>query len=126
MYSVYGYFYNNKESIILQNGSKRNCNEFIEAWCIDFISNLQGNKVCDFNSLIKPVGYILTSKEWNKNLRLWINRSNNRSKLTIKLMEKDRGLIYNSYKVTKLVSIYLVDNKRPFKYKERRTTICIF
>ena len=120
MYSIYGYFYNEKENIILSSGSKRDCSEFLEAWIIDYIGNVQGNKITNFSDLIKPVDYVLTSQEWNKNIRLWVTKTNNRSKLTIKMMEKDRGYLFNSTKIKKLASIYLVQNSSKFEYAERR------
>ena len=57
----------------------------------------------------------LTKEEWNNNTRYWASDSSNKSKYIIKKMEKDIGTIYNSYPVTKIMNIYIIqvdDNER--------------
>ena len=106
---VIGYFYDNKKMELLNSGPKRDMVEFMESFCLDYVAKIQGNKVNRIDDILKPHGEKLTKKEWDNNIRLWVNKSRNISKYTIKQMTKKVGYLYNSYDIDKLVSIYLVE-----------------
>lgn len=108
MYSVAVYFYDNKETVIKNVGSKRDMIEYIEAFCLDFVADIQGNRVNNIKEIIKPIGNSITKNEWNRNIRLWVNKSNNLNKYTVKQIEKKIGYLYNSYEIKKKISIYLI------------------
>ena len=115
MYSVAVYFYDDKETVIKNVGSKRDMIEYIESFCLDYVADIQGNRVNSIKEIIKPKGEIITQREWDNNIRLWVNKSNNLNKYTVKQMSKKVGYLYNSYETKKKISIYLIQN-RPYTY----------
>lgn len=106
---VIGYFYGDKKMQLLNSGPKRDMVEFMESFCLDYVAKIQGNKVNRLDDILKPHGEKLTKKEWDNNIRLWVNKSRNISKYTIKQITKKCGYLYNSYDIDKLLSIYLVE-----------------
>lgn len=115
MYSVVVYSYEEKKASVLEYGSKRDMQELIESYCIDYIASIQGNRVSQFKDIVKQKGYLITKEDWDNNIRLWITKSNNFSKYTIKQMNKNIGYLYNSFETKKVLSIYLVQTNIPYE-----------
>ena len=122
MYLVTCYNYNTKTNNELAVGSKRNMESFIEEYCYEYINSLQGKRID--NLLIKKNNDKLTTTEWNNNIRVWVSKSNNQSKYTIKKMEKIVGYLSNSYPITKLLNIYLIKIKDDPIIEQRESEMC--
>lgn len=124
MYCVSCYSYETKKHQIVAHGSKNNMTEYIEAYIMNYIDKMQGSKYTSFGGCLKKSGQTITTKEWDNDIRYFVTRSNNNmSKYVIQHMAKTKGYMYNSYKTTKVKTVYLIENaKIRKKTTERRTT----
>lgn len=51
---VIGYFYGDKQMKLLNSGTRRDMIEFMESYCLDYVAEIQGNKVDRIDDILKP------------------------------------------------------------------------
>lgn len=124
MYYISSYSYDTKKHEMVASGSRNNITEHIETFILNYIDKMQGFKYNKFGECIKKSGETLSAKEWNKDIRYFVTRSNNNmSKYVIRHMTKVKGYMYNSYETKKVKTVYLIkNNKYKKKIEERRTS----
>ena len=120
MYCITEYSYIDRVHKIVAKGSKRDMTEYIESYILNFMDSKQGLKYKTFQESLKENDDKLSTKEWNSNKRYYVTRSNNLSKYIIKEMRKDVGYVYNSYRVNKIKSVYIVktNNTNDIEYRD--------
>lgn len=119
MYCVSCYSYETKKHEMIAFGSRNNMTEYIETWIMNYIDSMQGTKYKSFDECLRKSGKMITSKEWDNDIRYFVTRSNNNmSKYVIMHMVKTKGYMYSSRTTEKVKTVYLIKNS---KYKKVTT-----
>lgn len=103
-HSVVIYDYETKANKIIHTDYYYNCLHYMESFIYDYITERQGSNKIIYKDCI-------SMKDWDNNIRLWVSKSKNPDKYTIKQMVKSIGLLYNSKSIIKLCNIRIVKNQ---------------